>query len=61
MSLLNDIMRAINYHSAESKSNTPDYILAQYLLDCLDAFNNAMSARNEWAKQELEWKKELNE
>lgn len=35
----------INSYSAEKESNTPDFILAQYLSDCLDAFNKATNAR----------------
>src|ERR1041385_370169 len=33
--------RLINAHSQENGSNTPDFILAQYLLACLRAFNTA--------------------
>lgn len=35
----------INQYSLENKSNTPDYILAQYLDDCLKAFNKATNNR----------------
>ncbi len=31
----------INRHSMENKSNTPDFILAQYLSSCLNAFEVA--------------------
>lgn len=43
-----EIMKALNRHSAEAPSNTPDYILAAYLTDCLKAFNRAMAVRNQW-------------
>jgi hypothetical protein len=46
--LESDITSAINYHSAENDSNTPDYILAQYLLGCLAAFNMAVQQRETW-------------
>lgn len=36
----------INRYSMENDSNTPDYILAKYLMDCLGAFNNAMIWRD---------------
>jgi hypothetical protein len=42
------IRSAINSLSAENDSNTPDFILASYLLDCLKAFNSATNARTKW-------------
>lgn len=36
----------INTHSLENGSDTPDYILAEYLLDSLDAFDNATKLRD---------------
>ena len=42
------IRSAINRTSSENGSNTPDFILAQYLLDCLDAFDKASKAREKW-------------
>jgi hypothetical protein len=38
----------INKHSKEGESNTPDFILAIYILDCLEAYNRAVRAREEW-------------
>ena len=38
----------INKYSIENDSNTPDFILASYLHDCLGAFNNAMIHRDKW-------------
>lgn len=38
----------INRHSMENGSNTPDFILAQYLLGCLEGFNAAVNAREAW-------------
>jgi hypothetical protein len=38
----------INKHSMESESNTPDFILAQYILTCLSAYKNAVNARDKW-------------
>jgi hypothetical protein len=48
MSLRSDIEDIINKNSAENGSHTPDYILAEYLLDCLKAFDNAVSLREKW-------------
>ena len=36
---------AINYHSRENGSNTPDFVLAQYLADCLAALDKAVQNR----------------
>lgn len=33
----------INKHSIENGSDTPDFILAEYLSDCLGAFERAVS------------------
>lgn len=38
----------LNRHSIENDSNTPDFILAQYLLACLDAYNTALINRARW-------------
>jgi hypothetical protein len=38
----------INAHSKENESNTPDYILAQYICSCLAAFNVAVQHRENW-------------
>lgn len=35
----------INRHRLENASDTPDFILANYLMDCLAAFDNAVIAR----------------
>ena len=45
MTLRQDIEHAINRHSAENVSNTPDYVLADYLMACLDAFDKGVNAR----------------
>lgn len=51
--LQSEIARALNGFSAENGSNTPDFILAQYLLSCLAAFNEASRARETWYGTEL--------
>ena len=38
----------LNAHSMENGSNTPDFILAKYLLGCLAAFDAAVERREEW-------------
>ena len=48
------IARALNSESAENESNTPDFILAQYLISCLEAFGTAIIRRDEWYGVHLE-------
>lgn len=48
MSLFTDLQSAINRNSAEKGSNTPDFILAEYLVSCLRAFDAAIQARELW-------------
>ena len=43
-----DLAAVINSHSVENESNTPDWILAQYLMDCLKTFKTATLARESW-------------
>jgi len=43
-----DIEEVINTHSKESISDTPDFILAKYLIDCLNAFDQAVLRRKAW-------------
>jgi hypothetical protein len=38
----------INCKSLENGSDTPDYILAEYLVDCLIAFDKAVNKREKW-------------
>jgi hypothetical protein len=46
--LRSELKSLLNRHSAESPSNTPDHILADYLVHCLDAFNYAVRHRADW-------------
>ena len=43
-----DLSATINKHSREQYSNTPDYILAEYLAGCLTVFENTL--RNKEAR-----------
>jgi hypothetical protein len=38
----------INTHSMENGSDTPDFLLAQYLRGCLENFNTVVKARSRW-------------
>lgn len=53
MSLEEEIRSVINSHSRENVSDTPDFILAQYLINCLEAFEQASNHRQQWHGIEL--------
>lgn len=38
----------LNSHGQENESNTPDFILAEYMTDCLKAFNTTCKKREKW-------------
>ena len=42
------LTRLINSESMEQGSDTPDYVLASYLMRCLDAWNCAQADRKHW-------------
>ena len=46
--LQHTLASVLNRFSAENASNTPDFILAQYLLGCLAAWNQAVQQRETW-------------
>lgn len=43
-----ELEHLINKHGRERGSNTPDYILAEYLASCLASFNKAVQLREQW-------------
>ena len=47
-----EIEEAINRNSMENGSNTPDFILAEYLQHCLAAFDLATKRRDTWYGKE---------
>ena len=44
----NELITLINRHSMENGSDTPDFILAQYLKKCLEAYEYAAKSRDKW-------------
>ena len=42
------LRKLLNTHCMESGSNTPDFVLAAYLVQCLIAFDRATRAIEEW-------------
>lgn len=43
-----ELRSLLNCHSLENESNTPDFILANFMIACLDAFNEGIKARDGW-------------
>lgn len=43
-----ELRAIINRCSMENGSNTPDFLLASYLVKCLENFNMAVTARDNW-------------
>lgn len=54
-----ELENLINRHSMENGSHTPDFVLAEYLTDCLKAFDKAVANRNKWYGQTPPTKIEL--
>ena len=51
--LRNELSAVLNRFSMENGSNTPDFILADYLMACLAAFDATSRAREKWFGKEL--------
>lgn len=47
-SFITELQQLINKHSLENGSNTPDFILASYMFNCLQNFQLASNRREEW-------------
>ena len=47
MGFKEELKNLINKHSKENDSNTPDFVLAIYLGECLKAFNKAVNRREQ--------------
>ncbi len=43
-----DLATVLNRHSRENGSDTPDFVLAQYLAGCLAVFDQAVAQREAW-------------
>lgn len=54
MTLIDELTSLLNRHSCENTSNTPDFILAQYLIGCLGAFECAITQREGWYGRALQ-------
>lgn len=47
-----ELEHLINRYSQENGSNTPDFILAQFLTGCLAAWNQGVQQREAWYAME---------
>ena len=43
-----ELSSLLNRHNMEQLSNTPDFLLAEFLTGCLDAFDSATRKRAQW-------------
>lgn len=46
--LVEELRALLNRHSVENASDTPDFVLAEYLMDCLGVWETAVSRRDKW-------------
>lgn len=46
--LTNKLEELLNSVSRENKSNTPDFILAQFMMGCLRSYEAAVNERDKW-------------
>lgn len=54
MALKDELIDLINKKSRENTSNTPDFILGEYLMNCLESFEKAIKSRDSWYGVHLE-------
>lgn len=48
-----DLKAFVNSWSMENGSNTPDYVLSEYLVGCLRAFDMAINRRDSHMKKDV--------
>lgn len=54
--LIKELASLLNKHSAESVSGTPDFVLANFMIGCLQNFNEAVHKRAEFREEVVEFK-----
>lgn len=47
-----ELEKLVNHHSLENGSDTPDFLLAEFLTDCLTIFDRTVAAREKWYGRE---------
>lgn len=48
MKFQEELTALLNKHSIENESDTPDWILANYIAGCLNAWNQSIHSRDKW-------------
>lgn len=48
MTFQKELEALINRHSMDNECNTPDFLLAEYLVACLAAYKGLKSANDHW-------------
>lgn len=48
MTFNKELEQLLNKYSKENQSDTPDFILCDFILGCLNAFNSATNIRDDW-------------
>jgi len=48
MTFKRELESLLNKYSKENPTNTPDFILAEYLINCLHTFDEAFKLREAW-------------
>ncbi len=49
---IKEVAAVINRLSVENRSNTPDFVLAEYLLGCLTVYENTVAKTDKWKTRE---------
>lgn len=49
-----ELATLLNKYSKENGSNTPDFVLADYLISCLEAYNQTVNDRDGWYQEQNE-------
>lgn len=50
-SFKNELTQLINKYSIDAEANTPDYLLAEYVVDVLSSYVGITKARDEWKER----------
>lgn len=56
-----ELENLINRYSQETGSDTPDFILAKYLYECLEAFNTALQRREKHYGRRMGFEERFND
>ncbi len=56
-----ELTALLNRYSKENDSDTPDWVLANYLIGCLQEWGDAMAAREKWHGREKSATVEVSE